>query len=305
MREADRSLELLRALGEIDAVPPALDVLEDRVAKALAGETRERPRRSSPRSSVIAIALSAAVTIAVAAVAVTVLSHRAPSSTPAAPRPTLHQPPLHPSAAKRHALARDLESFQATRYCISPASYIHRAQQILDDQGWTGWSVMVEGPGPLPLSALGSGHCAQIPPGDGGRPDIRIGTLFNLNTHTLILNQAQPPSVDRTRGQMFPGLMAASGQRCYSYSSLKSAVTRLVAGDRVTERLTLAFARTQTPIGIQYGDGRQERYQHGCAVILDMGMAAGSLTQLDVWIAQSTAPPLPHGLGEPRPSSYR
>ena len=303
MREADRSLELLRALGEIDAVPPALDVLEDRIAKALAAEGRRRSRRWSPRSSVIAIVLSAAVTIAVAAVALTVLSHRSSSSTPAAPRPTFHQPPLHPSAAKRRALARDLGSFQATRYCISPASYAHRAQQILDDHGWTGWSVMVEGAGAL--DALGSGHCAQIPPGDGGQPDIRIGSLFNLHTHTLILNQAQPPAVDRARGQMLPTLIAASGQRCYSYSSVKSAVSRLVAGDRVTERLTLAFARTQTPLGIQYGDGRQERYQQGCAVILDMGMAAGSLTQLGIWIAQSTAPPLPHGLSEPRPSSYR
>jgi hypothetical protein len=303
MREADRSLELLRALGEIDAVPPALDVLEDRVAKALAGETRRRPRRSPPRSSAIAIALSAAVTIAVAAVALTVKSHRSTRSTPAAPRPTLHQPPLHPSAAKRHALARDLESFQATRYCISPASYIHRAQQILDDQGWTGWTVIVEGAGAL--NALGSGHCAQIPPGDGGQPDIRIGTLFNLDTHTLILNQAQPPSVDRARGQMFPGLMAASGRRCYSYSSLTSLIKSLVASHRSTAHLTMGVARTQTPLGIEYGAGRETRYQHGCAVILDMGMAAGSLTQLDVWIAQATAPPLPHGLSEPRPSAYR
>ena len=121
----------------------------------------------------------------------------------------------------------------------------------------------------------------------------------------LILNQAQPPSVDRARGQMLPGLIAASGRRCYSYTSLKSAVRSLAAGYRSTALLRLAFARTQTPLGIGYGDGRQQRYQQGCAVVLDMGMAAGSLSQLDVWIAQSTAPALRHGQGEPRPSSYR
>ena len=301
MREAD-PLGLLRDLGEIDAAPPALDVLEDRIAEALASRTRRR-LRPRLRSSVIAVALSATVTIAVVAVALSVLS-RGPSATvPTVSRPTLAQPPFNPSAVQRRSLAKEFETFQAASYCISPASYAHRVQRLLDDHGWTGWSVMVEGAGAL--DALGSGHCAQIAPGDGGVPDTRIGSLFNLHSHMVILNQAQPPTVDRARGQMLPGLIAATGQRCYSYPTLKSTIKHLATRYRSTARLKLAFARTQTPLGIQYGDGRQQRYQRGCAVILDMGMAAGSLRQLDVWIAQATAPSLPHGLGEPEPSAYR
>jgi hypothetical protein len=179
------------------------------------------------------------------------------------------------------------------------ADHRQMAQFIDDEDLWSG-------PEPhrvLPAVLVGgaAGASDQV----SGVVYIGVGGLFNLGTHPVILADGEPPSVDQARGEMLPWLFNTSGRRCYSYSSLKSTVTRLVAGHRATAGLTPAFAQTQTPLGIQFGRGRQVRYQQGCAVIGDMGMVAGSLTQLDVWVAQSSAPPLAHGLTEPRPSSYR
>ncbi|HWF26060.1 MAG TPA: RNA polymerase sigma factor, partial [Solirubrobacteraceae bacterium] len=71
-----------------------------------------------------------------------------------------------------------------------------------------------------------------------------------------------------------------------------------------TVRSRPAFAQTQEPTGLQFDAARQRRYSQGCAVLITMRMPAGSLRQLDVWINQKNAPPLPRGRGEPTPASY-
>jgi hypothetical protein len=301
MRELDPTLELLRALRDVGTTDPPLDRIKDTIDRALERETRRRHRGWRVRGEVVFIGLSAAVAVAVAFAAVIVLHHRQ-GSPEVTSRPSTIAPPrvFRPSRTARRALERELESFQARSYCVSRTRYANRAQQILTRQGWTGWRVIVEAGGPR--GALGTGACARIPVLDRGIPSL--SSLLNIHSHQVILTQGEPPSVDRAVGFIFPSLSTTTGRRCFTTPALKALVRTAMRTRAATARLTPAFAQTQEPTGLQFDAARQRRYSQGCAVLITMGMPAGSLRQLDVWITQKNAPPLPRGLGEPTPASY-
>lgn len=303
MHDVDPPLDLLRALRDVGTTAPALERLQDTIDRALTRETRRRYRRWHVRRDALLLGLSAAVAVAVAFAAVIVL-HGHPTTSPnIGSRPSAIVPthPFEPSVAARHALQRQLASFQAHSYCISPTRYTNRAQQILRRLGWSGWRVIVEAAGPR--GAPDTGACTQIPVLDRGVPSL--SSLLNTHAHEVILVRGQPPSVDRAIGSILPSLITTTGRRCFTTPALKTHVQAALRTAAATARLTPGFAQTQEPLGIQYDAGRQQRYDQGCSVVITMGMPAGSLRQIDVWTTQKNAPPLAPGLGEPPPGAYR
>ena len=191
--------------------------------------------------------------------------------------------------ARVAALGNALLAVENSRDCVPLAEFKVRAQSLLEQLGWAGWGVRVE--------SGTRGTCGSLVEGGAGKPEVS-GSL-EAGRRTLVLWGTPPRSVLAGERATWRALDNASGSRCLTVPALES----YASGEASAHALTAAFAITREPRFTEMGDGRQGRYDGGCAVMAGVELAPGA-RQLDILIyAAGGADAAPQGSSPPA-SSY-
>jgi hypothetical protein len=191
--------------------------------------------------------------------------------------------------AKVQQLGRELTALQMSAYCVAPARFAARAQQMLDRLGFAGWRVEAGATAREEAHVIGGGHCASLPGNVmSRRPNIMYAV--DPDQRVLTFDLGPPPALSRLVQSLQVSMQRATAARCWSQEGLRAYVRRRLAA----HHLATAFALTAEPA---YGDVRGHRYQQGCPVVGLMRTAAGTLGLIDVWLFQpGAAAPPGHGL---------
>lgn len=196
--------------------------------------------------------------------------------------------PYRSAQTRVHALGRALIAVERSRDCVPLAEFSSRAAAVLGRLGWSGWSVRVED--------LRHEPCGGLSEGGAGVPSI--SSSLEAGTHTLKLVGIPPHSVLEGERATWRTLEEASGASCLTVGALES-LAQTVAS---SHDLSGAFAVTREPRFTGVGDGRQPRYDSGCAVMAGVELLPGS-RRLDVLIYSSSgASAAPQGSTPPASS---
>jgi hypothetical protein len=169
------------------------------------------------------------------------------------------------SRAKVARLADGILALEASKDCIPPGELARGVRRLLDDQGWTGWTVE--------LRAAGSGPCGSVSALDGaGRR--RIEGALDPSQHVVFVFASPSRSTVALlygRTGLARRLEDISGSRCFTVSSLTALVQSRVAAAGRAASVELA---PPLPSTVTLADARQARYEAGCAILTDLGPAA-------------------------------
>jgi hypothetical protein len=191
--------------------------------------------------------------------------------------------------ARAAALGRALLAVLDSSDCVPLAQFTVRAQGLLESLGWAGWRVREE--------PIQRGGCGSLVEGGAGEPEIS-GSL-EAGTRTLVLWGRPPHSVLAGERATWRALDSASAGRCFTVAALEA----FANGEASSHGLAAAFKLTREPRHVGVGDGRQGRYDGGCAVMASVELAPAS-TRLDILIyAGSGGTAGPQGSSPPA-SSY-
>jgi hypothetical protein len=167
-----------------------------------------------------------------------------------------------------HQLVLALGRLYAGQDCTAPATFAQEVDGLLSRLGFAGWHAQVQA---TPGSSAGA--CAQFP-GTGSSvsdPAAAIdGHSYPPGGHDLVMIEAgSSRSVLAAFTTLVPELDQGSASRCFTLSSLRAFVTARVAA----QHLPVAFTSARLPAGTAIGDARGPRYEAGCAVVGDVGVA--------------------------------
>ncbi len=161
--------------------------------------------------------------------------------------------------------------------CIPPAALAQKLDGVLARLRWSGWHAVVA------PSGAAVGPCGNVGYDGNGAADPS-GSLIASN-HTLMVFSGSSRSMTALMEQLYPRLDAASAQRCYTVSALRRMAQAVVAA----HGLAVAFTDNRLPAGGSFFDRRGARYDAGCAIIGDVGLAGDGRT-VDVVINDRAAP---------------
>ena len=202
-------------------------------------------------------------------------------------------PASYPAAqAKVQRLASGLTALQASAYCVPPARFAARAQQLLDRLGFSGWRVEAGATLREEQHVIGGGNCAVLP---GNVMSTRPNIMYAVDPdhRTLTYDLGPPPALSRLVQSLEASIQRTTARRCWAQGPLEVYVRQRLA----RHHLKTAFARTAAPGAEGYGDVWYHRYQQGCPVVGLLRTAAGNLGMADVWLLQRGAAAAPgHGL---------
>ena len=194
--------------------------------------------------------------------------------------------------ARVAALGSALAAVEGSRDCVSFAAFKRAAQMILERLGWSGWSVRER-------SVLrGGGECAGLAEGGAGQPSINASLA--VGSRTLQLFAMPPRSVTGGERAVWAELDRASAAGCQTTEALES----VARTDASAHALGVAFAVTREPRFVGVGDGRQPRYEQGCAVMFGVELVPRT-RRLDVQILSRAAGSTPAQGATLPASSYR
>jgi len=193
-----------------------------------------------------------------------------------------------------HELILALDRLNRARGCIPPAALARQVDAVLAHLGFTGWRAQIQA-GQAPFSG---GPCGQFPP-SGKAVSDPSGSLDSQHD-VVMIDRGPSRSMSAVAGTIGYRLLVASGRRCYTLASIQAYARRALAAHGVPA----LFAVNREDIGEEYGVGRQARYDRGCAIIINVGVAPNGRT-VDVLINQRSAPKLPGTEGMHAPGVYR
>jgi len=178
--------------------------------------------------------------------------------------------------ARVSLLGRALVAVEDSRDCVAFPAFARQAQAILERLGWWGWRVRrgrVLRPG---------GACAGLSEGSAGKPEI-YGSLQVAN-RTLELFTMPPRSAILGERAVWAELDRVSGGSCLTPAGLEADAR----SDASAHDLGVAFAITREPRFVGVGDGRQPRYEQGCAVMFGVELVPHA-SRLDIQILYRSA----------------
>jgi hypothetical protein len=186
---------------------------------------------------------------------------------------------------------RELTSLQASAYCVAPATFVAKAQRILDRLGWSGWRVRTTTTAREQADVIGAGDCALLPVGDNGQPDVRAA--LDPDHHLLSFDLGPPPALARRLQSLAVSIESSTASRCWTDDALRAYVTNRLA----RYGLAAAFDIAAGEVNALSDAGQQALYEHGCPLVFLIRTAAGTAQLVDVLIFQrgGTALP-PYGL---------
>jgi hypothetical protein len=181
------------------------------------------------------------------------------------------------AAADVATLDRAIVTAWRSADCIAPAALAQKLDGVLLRLHWSGWHAVAA------PAATGAGPCGNVGFNGNGAADPS-GSLIASN-HTLMVFSGFSRSVTALMETLYPSLDRASAQRCYTVAALRRMAQTVVA----SHGLLVAFTDNRLPAGGGFGDARGGRYNAGCAIIGNVGLAADGRT-VDVAINDRAAP---------------
>jgi hypothetical protein len=209
----------------------------------------------------------------------------------------------HAAQLQVERLAHELESLQASAYCVSPTRFAAGAKRILDRLGWSEWRVQAGATVQEEANVIGGGDCAALPGGADSSHPPDIMHALDADHRVLTFDLGPPPALARLVQSLAVSIERHTSGRCWSGEALRAYVTRRLDD----HHLAAAYAVTAEPPGEELDNlsdhGRQVYYDQGCPAVDLLRTAAGDPRLVDVWIYQrgAAAPP---GHGFPPQSAF-
>jgi hypothetical protein len=162
-----------------------------------------------------------------------------------------------PARARVRDLSAELRAIEGSADCIEPERLARRAQAVLDRQRWNGWRAVVRRDDGSPCGWI------HLP---GGDATTTLGGALDTDGRQLLVSTGAPRSVFAElygQGSIGDRLFVASGARCFTIATLRSAARRAFAPKGREVRLRLTGPLTD---GAEIMGPQGRRYEQGCAV---------------------------------------
>jgi hypothetical protein len=180
------------------------------------------------------------------------------------------------ASASVQSLASQLSKLYLSRNCWAPNAFVSEARATVENNGFTGWRVVLEKPHPpSKASAAILGRC-------GGFAGVDANASLDGDNRTLDLSLATPLSTNRFVSRAESQIGSKQETVCYRASTIRTVVEKAFLSSGMTPKIAIT-TNPNGGKGFSWGTRAEARhYQKGCLNLVDVEPATNDKTAY-VW----------------------